>query len=93
MAKPSLWQRIKAKFKKKKPLFTEVKVKSHETLKQARIQIAQQIMKARITVKRLRNRDKRKIPIFLLTFDEIEGMLRDMPLSLPSRKDEKENQP
>lgn len=92
MAKPSLWQRIKSKFQKKKPLFTEVKVKSHQTVKQARIKIAQQIMKARITVKRLRNRDKRKIPIFLLTFDEIEAMLRDIPIALPSRKDE-ENQP
>jgi hypothetical protein len=93
MAKPSLWQRIKAKFNRKKhglPI-KEIQVKSKETLREIRIQAAKQLWKARVAIRRLRFRDKRKVPIFLLTFDEIEQMLKDTPLILPSRIDEEKS--
>ena len=95
MGKPSLWQRNKAKFSRKKPTklpIEEIKAKSRYAVRQARAQIVAQLAKARTTVRRLRHRDKRKIPIFLLTFDEIEQMIKDTPLALPSRVDEEKSE-
>lgn len=82
MTKPSLWARIKAKFQKQNKL-EEIKEKSKATLHEARIQVAKQVWKARVAVRRLRYRDKRKIPIFLLTFEEIEKMMKETIISLP----------
>lgn len=97
MSKQSIWERIKSKFKrdkrteiveKIKKIPTEVKDKSEEILAETKYQLACQMAKIRIMVKRLRNRDKRKVPLFLLSYAEIEQLAKDHPLPLlPQKKD------
>jgi len=102
--KPGFWARWKKKFRKSKARkigkkavekvqdfpYRETAARSVEAAKDARRRMAIGMVKMRATINRLRNRDKRKIPLFLLTFDEIESMLGEiegLPDRLPSRQE------
>lgn len=81
MAKPTTWKRIKARFtKKKRDEFIEsAKIRSRKIALETRIQFRKQLFKAQLLVRRLRTKDKRDLPLFMLTFNELEDLMKTLP--------------
>lgn len=69
------WEHIKTKFKER----------NKSRLQKTQIAVAKQVWKARVIVRRMRYRDKKKLPLLFLTFEELEKMLKDLPLTVFSK--------
>jgi len=81
MAKSSIWKRVKTKFnrKKREEFIQSAKIRSRKIALETRLQFRKQMFKAQLMVRRLRTKDKRDLPLFMLTFNELEDLMKTLP--------------
>lgn len=81
MAKSSMWKRVKTKFnrKKREEFIQSAKIRSRKIALETRLQFRKQMFKAQLMVRRLRTKDKRDLPLFMLTFNELEDLMKTLP--------------
>lgn len=81
MAKSSIWKRVKTKFnrKKREEFIQSAKIRSRKIALETRLQFRKQVFRAQLMVRRLRTKDKRDLPLFMLTFNELEDLMKTLP--------------
>ncbi|MDC1300016.1 hypothetical protein N8Z24_00760 [bacterium] len=71
----SWFSRFSSKIKRKRKI-EEVKATSRAIAKKTKREIQKRIFQVKAAISRMQRQDKRKTPIYLLTFDEIDELMK-----------------
>jgi hypothetical protein len=73
--------KLKSKFSRKNNLvdIDQLKARGREVARKTNQEINRQVIKMKTMIRRMRYHDRRNIPIYLLTFDEIDELMKDSP--------------